>query len=262
MRAIIAAVARRIHVAGVRPGEIALDAGEARHAREVLRLPEGEWVEVFDDAGAIAIGVLLHRGRHDAAVRVERIAPAVAPNPISCIIAAAVPKGERADWMIEKLSELGTAAFIPLAAARSVVLPEGRNKRERWMRLATESAKQSRRSGVMRVDELTPLAQAVMQFQAQPQPRAGWFLATEVAGIPIVEALRAPQAGQNLTLFVGPEGGWTQSEIAQFVAAGMLAVRLTPTVLRVETAAIAAAAMVAMQAMVAMHQPIVSEREK
>src|SRR5687767_15989799 len=95
-----------------------------------------------------------------ASVRVGSVDEA-GPRGLDWTIAAAVPKGDRADWMVEKLSELGVEEFIPLASARSVVLPEGRNKRERWVRIATEAAKQSRRGGVMRVGELTPVAEAL-----------------------------------------------------------------------------------------------------
>src|SRR6202011_2416558 len=132
-----------------------LDPSQARHAREVLRLPDGHPVEVFDDQGIVGTGVLVFEGPRDALVRVQQTSAEKPPATWS--VASAVPKGERADWMVEKLSELGAAAFIPLIAARSVVLPEGRNKRERWVRIATESAKQSHRPGVMRIDELSPL---------------------------------------------------------------------------------------------------------
>ena len=117
---------RRIHVSHISPGDIPLDPAEARHARDVLRLESGAAVEVFDDAGAVASGELILAGR-TASVRVGSIGAAGPPRGLDCTIAAAVPKGDRADWMVEKLSELGTAEFVPLAAARSVVLPEGRN---------------------------------------------------------------------------------------------------------------------------------------
>ena len=158
---IIAAVLRRVHVSRLGPGELALDPAQARHVRDVLRFEPGATVEVFDDAGGVAPGELVFDGK-DVRVRIEpetTVAPGRAG--VEWTIAAAVPKGERADWMVEKLSELGTAEFVPLAAARSVVLPEGRNKRDRWTRIATESAKQSRRAGVMRIGELTKVDDAI-----------------------------------------------------------------------------------------------------
>jgi 16S rRNA (uracil1498-N3)-methyltransferase len=219
---------------------VPLDASQARHAREVLRLPDGYPVEVFDDQGIVGTGVLVFEGPRDALVRVEQTS---AQKPAAIwSVASAVPKGERADWMVEKLSELGAAAFIPLIAARSVVLPEGRNKRERWIRIATESAKQSRRPGVMRIDELSPLEEVLKKIHQRFQ---GICLSTGPIAVPIVSALEHRSPGGELILLVGPEGGWTEDELLECDRAGAVQVRLTSTILRVETAAIAAAAIVA-----------------
>lgn len=232
-------MARRIHIPQLSVGDILLDPIEAHHIRDVLRMQNGAAVEVFDDAGAVAQAVLLHLGPRETAVRISHIEPAADSRALQWTVASAVPKGERADWMVEKLSELGAAAFIPLAAARSVVLPQGQGKRERWMRIATESAKQSRRAGVMRIEELTSLADAIKNIKGH-----GWFFATEIPGIPIAQALVAARKLPSLTMFIGPEGGWKSDEIAAFSSAGLTAVRLGRTILRIETAAIAAAAVI------------------
>ena len=215
----------------------------------MLRLAAGSIVEVFDDAGATARGVFLPESAGTAAVRVEAIDAPIQSGRLQWTVAAAVPKGDRADWMVEKLSELGATAFIPLAAARSVVLPEGRGKRDRWMRIATESAKQSRRSGVMQIAELTSLDAAIDSVAArirQSEPMAGgWVFATETKGMTAKDAIDAAGKLASLTLFIGPEGGWTPAELAAFGAAGITTVRLGESILRIETAAIAAGALVA-----------------
>ena len=235
---------RRVHVPSVQPGEISLDAGQARHARDVLRLESGATVEVFDDAGTVATGELVIAGR-DVIVRVDaRDVTRAAGDALAWTIAAAVPKGERADWMVEKLSELGTTAFVPLATARSIVLPEGKNKRERWARIATEAAKQSRRAGVMRVGELMTL-DAVLTDLAGTSNATGWYFSTAADAKPVGEAADAlPPGTRSIIAFIGPEGGWTDGELSRFAAAGLTPVRLTATVLRVETAAVAAAAVI------------------
>jgi 16S rRNA (uracil1498-N3)-methyltransferase len=234
-------VARRVYVPRLDPGENPLDPAQAHHARNVLRLTDGAEVEVFDDAGRVARGVLAVSPTGDVAVRVGRVEQREAgATSVRLTVAAAVPKGDRADWMVEKLSELGVAEFVPLAAARSVVLPEGKNKRERWARIATEAAKQSRRAGVMRVGELTKLETALGACGR------AWMLATEAAAAPVAirEAFDSIEGGTTLCAFIGPEGGWTDNELRQFAAAGATAVRLTNTILRVETAAVAVAAVV------------------
>lgn len=226
------------------PGEIPVDAAQAHHLRDVLRLDAGATVEVFDDVGGVARGELVFTGR-DVQVRVTDLKDAASEQPCrEWTIAAAVPKGERADWMVEKLSELGTAEFVPLAAARSVVLPEGRNKRDRWARIATEAAKQSRRSGVMRIGELTRVDEAIAAFAKGGG--IGWCLSTGPDARPLAEvAVSLPPAAGPIAAFIGPEGGWTDGELSLFAAAGFTAVRLGGTVLRVETAAIATAALIA-----------------
>jgi 16S rRNA (uracil1498-N3)-methyltransferase len=230
-------VIRRVHTQLLREGDVVLDAAAARHVRDVLRLTEGTRVEVFDDDGAAGDGVIVATSP-DVVVRVERVTAADGAE-VELIVAAAVPKGDRADWMVEKLSELGVARFTPLAAARSVVLPEGKNKRDRWTRIATEAAKQSRRRGVMRIDSLTPLDEAIRDAGED-----GAYLSTAPDAVSMVHALAAHPRGR-LVLFIGPEGGWTDEEMRAFAQAGMQGLRLTATVLRVETAAIAAAAVAA-----------------
>ena len=231
-------VLRRIHVSHIVVGEVELDPAAAHQARKVLRLEDGTRVEVFDDAGAVAPATLLFRGTAGAAVRVEEI---VSPTPrgTKLVIASAVPKGDRADWMVEKLSEIGVYEFIPLAAERSVVLPEGKSKRERWIRLATEAARQSRRSGVMSIAPLSSVAAVISR-----DPGFGGYLSTEPGAVSMHSALADLPPNQRLTLFIGPEGGWTKQEIEIFHVSDVCPLRLTNTILRVETAAILSAGLV------------------
>ena len=204
--------------------------------RDVLRMEAGEAVEVFDAAGRTAQCVIATVDARAVVVAVRHVAEP-GERWFWWTVAAAVPKGNRADWMIEKLSELGTDRFVPLATRRSVVHPEGKGKRQRWTRIADEAAKQSRRVGVMRIDELMELDAFLRESGG-----AGWFFSTEQGSVAVTEA--RIEAG-HLNLLVGPEGGWTPEETLQLRAAGLTAVSLGATILRVETAAVAAAAVVA-----------------
>lgn len=239
-------VMRRFSVAEVTAGEIALEADEAHHVRDVLRMEAGGEIEVFDSAGRHAHAVIARCTADEVVVRVDAVEqPAV--GGLRWMIASAVPKGPRADWMIEKLSELGTAAFVPLKTDRSVVLPEGQGKHQRWQRLAAESAKQSRRAGVMSIAELTGVDAFVRAMRG-----AGWFFSTDPQAVSVGEAMRSwersSQAGRldeasprELNFLIGPEGGWTEREVNLFRKAGLTGVSLGDTILRVETAAVAAA---------------------
>lgn len=218
-------------------GEITLDPKESHHARDVLRLTVGDGVELFNDAGRVATARIVRCDAAGVVVQVEALAPERSLRP-SITVAAAVPKGDRADWMIEKLSELSVDRFVPLRAHRSVVLPSGKSKRDRWSRIAIESAKQSRRAGVMRIDELTDLRTALDQDSALTI-----VLSTEPSATGMIEvcARAVRDNAEELVLLIGPEGGWSDEELAWFVERGLTRARLTETILRVETAAVAAA---------------------
>jgi 16S rRNA (uracil1498-N3)-methyltransferase len=215
-----------------------LATAQAHHVRDVLRLREGDGLELFDDAGAVGRGVIVLCSSASVRVDVREMSVAGPDETIELSIAAAVPKGNRADWMIEKLSELGAARFIPLRTERSVVLPEGKNKMERWSRLAREAARQSRRRGVMDIEALTGVGELIGRESADTDSLAMWHLSTQPQ-VPPMASLALPS---RLLLLIGPEGGWSDGEIVLFAEQSVQGVGLTATVLRVETAAVAAAA--------------------
>ena len=225
----------RAHVASLADataGQIVpLDPAQARHLVRARRLGDGATVVAFDDAGRAAPAVLCDRGgAWTLRLTADATSNAGDAGDAALTVYAAVPKGARADWMVEKLCELGVGRFVPLACARSVVEPGG-GKLARFARVAREAAKQSRRRGVMRVDALTPLAAAIDEACDSAA-----VLTTEQPG-GLLWAL-APAA-----VFVGPEGGWTPDELEAFAAAGVAPATLGETVLRVETAAVAAASL-------------------
>ena len=225
-------MSRRLHLPALRLGNLPLSATQLHHVRTVLRLTDGTTVDLFDDAGQTAIGRL-----RDDSVDITAIS-APTHQALSLIIAAAVPKGDRADWMVEKLSELGVTTFVPLAAERSVVLPQGNSKFERWQRIAIESAKQSRRSGVMKIDSLKPPLDPSLRISTAA------YLSTAADAQPINDLLATVFNDQTLLLYIGPEGGWTERECEAFAQAALIPLKLTDTILRIETAAVAAAAVV------------------
>jgi 16S rRNA (uracil1498-N3)-methyltransferase len=230
---------RRLHVAELSTGLLRLDERQSHHARDVLRLPLGGQVELFDNAGHAAQATIVSL-EGSVELRIDEMR-AAEHTGLRWTVASAVPKGNRADWMIEKLSELGTWRFIPLATQRAVVLPEGRGKRSRWQRIAEESAKQSRRSGVMRIEELTELA-TLLDHESAP----AWFFSTSNGAARVADAAGTLALdAEHLLLLIGPEGGWTVQEEQAMRARGLTAVALGTTILRVETACIAAAAIIA-----------------
>lgn len=198
-----------------------LEPDDRHHLERVLRLAPGALVTVADGAGswrACRFGPEL-----------EPDGPVVAEPPPDppVTVAFAVVKGDRPEWAVQKLTELGVDRLVPVATARSVVRWDGaRGERHvtRLRRVAREAAMQARRARLPVVEDVATFAEVAR--------RPGALLA-EPGGRPL-----AP--GDALVL-VGPEGGWAPEELA----VGLPTVGLGPTVLRAETAAVAAGVLLA-----------------
>jgi 16S rRNA (uracil1498-N3)-methyltransferase len=229
---------RRLLVEQLEPGEVKLSPDQAHHARDVLRLREGDEAELFTASGQAARGTLASVTPGEVIVRVGEVTDS-RPAAVQLTIASAIPKAARADWMIEKLSELGVYKFIPLITDRSVVHPEGKGKLARWQRLAGESAKQSQRPGVMRIAPLTPVRDVLADVTADTTALP---LCTGPDAKPFSSVLPFPP---SMLLLIGPEGDWSEAELKVFADRHLTPLSLGATILRVETAAIAAAAVVA-----------------
>jgi 16S rRNA (uracil1498-N3)-methyltransferase len=228
---------RRVHAPNLHTGKLTLQPPQAHHVRDVLRLGPGDPLDLFDDVGTTATGRLLEVTPAGVTIDVLAVTAASAPRQSLCI-AAAVPKGQRADWMVEKLAELGVARSVPLVADRSVTLPKRAGKSDRWRRLAIEAARQSNRNDVMQIDDLTTLA----DFADHVAHERAWLLSTEPGASPAAALLHDAPAPN--WLLIGPEGGWTDDELRLLDRPTIARVRLTLNILRIETAAVAAAALV------------------
>ena len=151
-------------------------------------------------------------------------------------VASAVPKGDRAEWLVEKLTEVGASRWIPLRTARSVVHPEGAGKAGRWQRIAQEAARQCGRADDLEILPLTEVGKLDVR---------GALLASTGSG---AMRLVGDQLAADVLVLVGPEGGWEEREEEELVGRGAIRIKLTPTILRVETAAVVAAAMLVVMA--------------
>jgi 16S rRNA (uracil1498-N3)-methyltransferase len=222
---------------------VALTGAEAGHLRDARRLKVGQQVTLFDGAGGQARAEITRLGRDHVELRrgeVERV-PRAAETELC--VAAAVCKGPRQDWLIEKCTELGVAEIMPVISGRSVVRPSA-DGAHRWRRRSIESAKQSGQAWLPIIHPPRPMGAVLAEvgrFEHAwlTDPRTGCSLWRVLAGLP-----RPPASGM---LLIGPEGGFAPQEMAEAVQASVVCIRLGPTILRVETAAVAAAALVLMR---------------
>lgn len=208
---------------------------EARHAVKVKRLEPGEAVEILTGQGVVARAVMVGTERLGKKegwaldLRVESVRRASPVYPL-VDVRSAVPKGPRLEEMVDQLGQVGAASWGPLRSERSVVNPR-EGKLSRLGRVCEESAKQCGRAWVMQIQE-------TLGFQ-QLLDAPGPVIVADASG-----ERYAPLRVQRLTLAVGPEGGWTGSELDMLRRSGARIVRFGSHVMRVETAAVAACAIV------------------
>ena len=220
---------------------VVLSGAEGRHAATVRRLRPGERADVADGAGLVAECVVAGslRGGADG-LELTVLARRQEPRPDPAItVVQALPKGDRGELAVEEMTEVGVDRIVPWAAARSVAVWQGaRGERslDKWRLTAREAAKQSRRAWI---PEITAVASAGQV--AQLIGKAACAIVLEPGAAASLSRLGLPEAG-DLLVVVGPEGGITGEESTAFGAAGAVACRLGPTVLRTSTAGTVAAA--------------------
>lgn len=233
---------RRFYLPGpLRLGCCRLGGAQARHLALVLRIRPGEEITLFDGTGleATAAVTAIEDARVDLAVGEVRAAQCEPPTPV--ILATAVPKGERYDWLIEKATELGVAKVVPLVTERSVVVP-GAAKLDRLRRKVVEASKQCGRSRLMEISSPVRWEEFV---ECELVPHGCWV--AHPAGEPLTTRPHAAGSGpKGAAAFVGaigPEGGWTDGELERARSSGARVVSLGPRVMRIETAALVLAAL-------------------
>lgn len=223
--------------------EISLPPEVTHQLARVLRLRRGDHIVVLDDSGWQAEAQLVHLTARSARARLlERTLVTTEPR-LQVVLYQAVLKGEHFELVLQKCTEVGVGAFVPILAARCVVghVPsEESPKLARWQRIVREAAEQSGRG---RLPRLLP---AMLLEHALGRAAAPAFIPWEEAsGPPLREALRKAlrHLPHTVSLFVGPEGGFTGDEVAMAQQHGVQPVTLGARILRAETAAIVTAAL-------------------
>jgi 16S rRNA (uracil1498-N3)-methyltransferase len=202
-----------------------MEGAEAHHLATVCRLRPGDTVCLFNGDGSEYPALIENIHRRRVLLRVLRVDPPRAGPARRLEVAAPLPKGDRAQFLLEKLTELGVSSFVPLRTHRSVVHPRP-NKLEKLERYVIEACKQCGRNTLLRVE---PMAEWQSYCRSTDLPCR--ILAHPEGGV-----FRA--IGADAALAVGPEGGFQEEEIAWALEAGWKIVGLGERILRVETAAL------------------------
>jgi len=219
-------------------GRAVLVGDEARHLARVRRVGVGARVALFDGRGRSATAEVVEVGRDRVGLTILSEGPAGRALAGPLVLATAVPKGERFDWLVEKATELGVSRLVPILAERSSVDPRG-TKLDRLRRLVVEASKQSGRCRLMDIDEPTPLAD---WLGSGGEGLGSRYIAHP--GASSIGAYPRPDLAGGIVVAVGPEGGFTDDEVDRATRSGYRTIGLGPTTLRVETAAVATCAAV------------------
>jgi len=216
---------------------VVLTGPEAHHLASVLRLKPGQMVELFDGRGTVCTATLdtVDRNRVTAVITATRREATTTASPLT--LAQCLLKGKKMDLLVQKATELGVAAFLPVVSRYCENHGDRGHQQERWQRIMLEACKQSHRATPMTLLPATPLDR--IDFSPHIHRLAAWEEERE-AGLPTGFADRPGP----ICLLLGPEGGLHTDDLQILWQADFTTFSLGPLILRGETAALAATAIV------------------
>ncbi|HNY77581.1 MAG: 16S rRNA (uracil(1498)-N(3))-methyltransferase [Sedimentisphaerales bacterium] len=223
---------------------VRLSAEQAHQVCHVLRLKAGDEIVVLDGAGGEFDVTLTTADKREAVGRIVARRQATGEPTVRITLFQGLLAREKFEWVLQKGTEVGVSRFVPIQTERTLLRARqiDPKKLDRWQRIVTEAAEQSHRGRVPQIEPAITFAQALS--------RVGEFdraliAATSGQARTLTEAL-APSGGPvaSVAILIGPEGGFSDAETAQACESGGIPVSLGPRILRTETAAIVAPALV------------------
>jgi 16S rRNA (uracil1498-N3)-methyltransferase len=224
-------------------GQVTLEGEPHRYLTRVLRFGAGARLDLFDGLGLEVAATIVRAGSKGVTLELgerRRVTPRPTP-PVTLL--QGLPRAERMDLVIQKATELGATRVVPVRTARSAMGQQARV--ERWTKIAQEAARQCGRADSLILSSVVPLDEAIASLKARTTRIVPWEEAPNARPIgqvlpPVMDSVRM----SGVDVLIGPEGGLTAEEVAVAAAAGFEVVTLGPRILRTETAAIAALAII------------------
>jgi len=219
--------------------ELVLPEHAAAHLTRVLRLRQGDPCVLFNGDGHDYPATLVAVGKREVRASVGPARAVDSESPLRVVLVQGIARGEKMDLILQKATELGVAAVIPVNGERTEVRLDAERAAKRMAHWRSVVASACEQSGRARVPALAaPVALAGLQAQLPP---AGLRLLLDPQGEHRLASMAAPQA-DTVVVAIGPEGGWSPRDREQLQAAGFAGLRLGPRILRTETAGLAAIA--------------------
>lgn len=236
----------RLHIDGKYPpgSELELDAEKARYLTRVLRLQSGDSLHVFNGAGNEFRATLLAIGKSEAIVRIGEETVTQTETGLRVHLVQGISRGDRMDFVVQKATELGVKRITPVLTDHGVVRLDARRagkRRDHWQKVAASACEQCGRVRLPLVDTPVPLND---WFGNAPDSVDAQLILKPGASTPL-SGIEAPPT--KVCVLIGPEGGFSDNEYENAEVAGFRAISLGPRILRTETAAIAALAILQSQ---------------
>ncbi len=222
---------------------VRLSQEQAHQVRQVLRLGPGDTVVVLDDRGTEYEVMLTAVGPKEAVGRVVSTRPAAGEPKVQLTLFQSLLVREKFEWVLQKATEVGVTQIVPVLTARGLVRTKQieENKLDRWQRILAEAAEQAHRGRIPRLEPVVPLADVFSRFVGFDR----FLIAAPSETVNLRQALHGMERPEpTIALLIGPEGGFTEEEVALAREKGAIAVGLGPRILRTETAAVVACALI------------------
>jgi 16S rRNA (uracil1498-N3)-methyltransferase len=220
----------------VQKGHIKVPPEKSRYLLSVLRCKKGDEVTVIDGRGGAYASQIVSINKKDVFIDITAELSLNTELPAQLILCQGLLKGEKMDLVVQKATELGVSEIVPLVTERSIV--KETRKVQRWRTIAEEAAEQCGRAVIPAVRPPQELSKV---FDGN---KMNGLLFWEKGGTGLSEAMASVDTGKAVHIFIGPEGGFTGDEVREAEEHGIVITTLGKRILRAETAAIAAAALV------------------
>lgn len=239
---------RRIFIKALLQEELVITGGDAHHLGRVMRARAGDRILVADDEGKVGEYELTGFTESSVSMRLVQYVEERTESPVEIVLAQCLPKGDKLDLIVQKATELGVNVIVPLASDNCVVRYDGKKakvKQEKWQKIADEAGKQCGRSRL-------PVVMPVQTFKAwlreaaaeQGDAVAVCMCYENELQQGMKDFLQGQRAAKRFVVIIGPEGGFSLAEAALAKELGIASVSLGTRILRAETAAISAAAVI------------------
>ncbi|MCL5105185.1 MAG: 16S rRNA (uracil(1498)-N(3))-methyltransferase [Armatimonadetes bacterium] len=216
----------------------------ARQISKVLRLKEGDFICLLDGTGNEHDALISALSKDEVTARILGTNACSREPRLRVTLAVCLPKGDKLELIVQKCSELGISKYVIVNSERTVARPDSSKSADRlarWRRIAAEAAEQCGRAAAPEVEGIIEFSELAGEISSHQLALVAW---EEESGVSLKSALQANQKAETVILIIGPEGGLTEEEVALAKSAGAISVSLGKRLMRVETAAVAASAVI------------------